>query len=308
MTGRFFRAGSYRMPLGQKTYVLGILNVTPDSFSDGGSFLDTQAAIRQAERLIGEGADILDIGGESTRPGSRQVPAAEQISRILPVISAIVRQHAIPISVDTASAEVASAALAAGATIVNDISGLLQDEKMADVIARAGAGAILMHNATLYRQDHPAAAVFVHVTALAGEQAGTWRSLDLLPAVRAYLRQGCEIALAHGLAAEQLILDPGLGFGLTTAESLQLIDELAQIQCLPGYQLPVLIGSSRKRFIGEILNRPVDDRLWGTAATVAASVLRGADFVRVHDVGPIRQVVQMCDAICRRTALPAAIP
>ena len=301
MNERIFRAGSHRLPLGQKTYILGILNVTPNSFSDGGSFLAPINALRQAERLIQEGADILDIGGESTRPGSCQVPADEQIARILPVISELARHCPIPISVDTTQAEVAAAALSAGASIINDISGLLQDTRMAAVAARAGSGVILMHNATLYRQDHPAVAAFAHVTPLAGSLASEWRSLALLPAVRAFLRQGCEIALANGLSPDQLVLDPGIGFGLTTAESLQLIDELMQIQCLPNQVLPVLIGASRKRFIGEILNRPVEDRLWGTAATVAASILRGADFVRVHDVGPLRQIVQMSDAICRRT-------
>lgn len=296
----FFRAGSYRLPLGSKTYILGILNITPDSFSDGGRFMALDQAVCQAEDLIKQGADIIDIGGESTRPGSLPVPADQQIARILPVIEALVQRHQTIISVDTTSSIVAQATLAAGASIINDVSGLLLDPDLAGVVARHKAGLILMHNAVLYRQDHPAAAAFKTTAKLPEPLASHLDSLDLLPAVRAYLRAGCEKAIASGVASEQIILDPGVGFGLTTAESLQLIDELEQIQCLPGRVLPTLVGSSRKRFIGEILDRPVEDRAIGTAATVAASIFRGADFVRVHDVAIVSQTVQVCDAIYRR--------
>lgn len=303
-TPRFLQAGGYQLELGRKTYMMGILNITPDSFSDGGRYLKPDAALYQAESLVQAGADLLDIGGESTRPGSRQVPAAEQIDRILPVIHQLARHLTVPISVDTTSAAVAEATLAAGASMINDVSGLFADPAMASVAARYQAAVVLMHNAALYRPDHPASKTFQDVPRLPESLAAQLRGIDLLAAVRACLHRSCSLALASGLHPNQLVLDPGLGFGLTTAESLRLIDELDHIQCLPGHFLPILSGPSRKRFIGDVLDMPVESRLQGTAAAVAASILRGADFVRIHDVEAISQTVRMCDAICRRQEIP----
>lgn len=296
-----FKAGKFTLPLGRKTYIAGILNVTPDSFSDGGQFFKPDEALRQAERLIADGADILDIGGESTRPGSRKVTVEEEIERIRPVIAQLASRFSVPISVDTFKAEVAEAALSAGATIVNDVTGLLADPRMADVVARMKAGVILMHNAVLYRQGHPSATVFTNLPVLPEAVAEPLRQLHLLAATRRYLALGCQRAFEAGVSDEQIILDPGIGFGLLTDESLTLIAELEQIQCLPGMKLPLLVGPSRKRFIGEILDRPLADRAVGTAAAVAAAIARGADFVRVHDVATVAQTTRMCDAILRRT-------
>jgi dihydropteroate synthase len=278
-----FKAGHYQLKLGQKTYIVGILNVTPDSFSDGGRFVNLDDALRQAERLIAEGADILDIGGESTRPGSQKVSVTEEINRIRPVIAQLASRFSVPVSVDTFKSDVAEAALSAGATIVNDVTGLMGDHRMAEVVARMKAGVILMHNAILPET-----------------MAEPLRQLELLAATRAFLALGCQRALEAGVTVEQIILDPGVGFGLLTDESIALMAELEQIQCLPGVQLPLLVGPSRKRFIGELLDRPLADRSVGTAAAVAASIARGADFVRVHDVDTVAQTTRLCDAILRR--------
>ena len=295
-----FRAGRHILPLGRKTYIAGILNITPDSFSDGGKFFKLDEALVQAERLIAEGADILDIGGESTRPGSRKVAVDQEIDRIRPVIAQLASRFDVPISVDTFKADVAEAALSAGATIVNDVTGFLADSRMAQVVASQNAGAILMHNAVLYRQGHPSATVFTNMPLLPEAIAEPLRRLELLAATRQYLALGCERAFAAGITADRIILDPGVGFGLMTDESIALIAELDAIQCLPGQRLPVLVGPSRKRFIGDLLDRPLNDRATGTAAAVAAAIARGADFVRVHDVDVVTQTVRLCDAILRR--------
>ncbi|MDD2457628.1 MAG: dihydropteroate synthase [Eubacteriales bacterium] len=296
-----FQAGSHRLPLGCRTYVVGILNVTPDSFSDGGRFDSLPAAIEQAEHLIAAGADILDIGGESTRPGSEPVAVAEEIKRIVPVITSLSRTCQVPLSVDTYKAEVAEAALSAGATIVNDVTGLLGDPAMARVVAWHGAGVVLMHNPVLYRKDHPAAAGFTNMPRLDEAIAGRFSGLDLLAATRLYLSMGVGQALALGLDRSRIILDPGIGFGLTTEESLDLINSLEQIQVDACERLPVLVGPSRKRFIGDILGKPVSERLNGTIAASVVSIARGADFVRVHDVGPVAEAVRVSDAILRRS-------
>ncbi len=304
MTGghALFKAGHFRLPLGRKTYIAGILNVTPDSFSDGGKYFKIDQALRQAERLIAEGADILDIGGESTRPGSQKVAVDDEINRIRPVIAQLASRFNVPISVDTFKSEVAEAALSAGATIVNDVTGFLADGRMAEVAARMNAGVILMHNAVLYRQGHPSATVFTNMPLLPEALAEPLRQLDLFAATRRYLAMGCQRAIDAGITTEQIILDPGVGFGLMTDESIALMAELEQIQCLPGLHLPMLVGPSRKRFIGDLLDRPLNDRAIGTAAAVAASIARGADFVRVHDVETVAQTVRLCDAILRRPA------
>ncbi len=304
MTGEsmIFQARQYQLPLGQRTYVAGILNVTPDSFSDGGQFDALPAAIRQAQALIAAGADILDIGGESTRPGSAPVPAAIEIARLVPVIESLVRIVQVPISVDTFKAEVAQAALSAGASIINDVTGLLGDPDMAAVAAKFRAGLILMHNPVLYRTDHPAASGFTNMPRFDRATAARFSGLDLLAATRLYLSLAISRAQAAGIGLSQLILDPGIGigFGLSTDESLELMHALDQIQIEGLPRLPVLVGPSRKRFIGDLLDKPVLERLHGTIAAVVASIARGADFVRVHDVEPVVQAVRVSDAILRR--------
>lgn len=302
MTGEsmIFQARQYQLPLGQRTYVAGILNVTPDSFSDGGQFDALPAAIRQAQALIAAGADILDIGGESTRLGSAPVPAAIEIARLVPVIESLVRIVQVPISVDTFKAEVAQAALSAGASIINDVTGLLGDPDMAAVAAKFRAGLILMHNPVLYRTDHPAASGFTNMHRFDRATAARFSGLDLLAATRLYLSLAISRAQAAGIGLSQLILDPGIGFGLSTDESLELMHALDQIQIEGLPRLPVLVGPSRKRFIGDLLDKPVLERLHGTIAAVVASIARGADFVRVHDVEPVVQAVRVSDAILRR--------
>lgn len=294
------RAGSYRLPLGKKTYILGILNVTPDSFSDGGRYFSVAEALTQAEKLIAAGADILDIGGESTRLGSRKIPVQEEIDRIRPVIAQLSGRLNVPISVDTFKPAVAEAALSAGAVIINDIAGLMSDPRMAEVAARYQAGVIVMHNAALYRKGHPAATVFTNLPQLPDLIVEELRRLPLLAATRRYLELGCTRALEAGLSSEQLILDPGIGFGLMTDESIDLMASLDQLQVFDDLKLPVLAGPSRKRFIGELLDRPLEERAVGTAAAVAAAIARGADFVRVHDVETVAQTTRVCDAILRR--------
>ncbi len=297
----FFQAGPCKLPLGLRTYVVGILNVTPDSFSDGGRFATLSAAIAQAEHLIAAGADILDIGGESTRPGSTRVTAADEIKRIVPVIASLSRTCQVPLSVDTFKSEVAEAALSAGATIINDVTGFLGDPAMARVAAWHGAGVILMHNPVLYRKEHPAAAGFTTMPGLDEVTAGRFSGLDLLAAARLFLSMGVDQALSLGIDRSRIVLDPGIGFGLTTEESLNLIYSLEQIQVDANERLPVLIGPSRKRFIGDILGKPVPERLNGTIAASVASIARGADFVRVHDVGPVAEAVRVSDAILRHS-------
>lgn len=296
----FLRAGSYKLPLGKKTYLVGILNVTPDSFSDGGRYFSVSEALTQAENLVAQGADILDIGGESTRLGAPRISAAEEINRIRPVIAQLASRLKVPISVDTFKPEVAEAALSAGAVIINDVTGLLSDPRMAEVAVRYQAGVILMHNAALYRKGHPAASIFTNLPALPESMANELRQLPLIDSTRRFLKLGIDRALEAGLSIEHLILDPGIGFGLLTDESLELLSSLDQLQPGSAHRLPVLAGPSRKRFIGELIGRPLSDRAIGTGAAVAAAIARGADFVRVHDVDTVTQITRVCDAILRR--------
>ncbi len=257
---------------------MGVLNVTPDSFSDGGEFLSVGDAVARAMAIEKSGADILDIGGESTRPGSSGVTAAVELERILPVIAALRGQLKVPISVDTSKSEVAEAALRAGAEIINDVTGLRNDPRIAAVAKRAKVPLILMHMrgdpATM--QQRPFAR-------------------DVIADVKTGLRRSVAIARRAGVAKSQIVLDPGIGFGKSRQQNCELIAQLDQIAKL-GF--PILLGTSRKSFIGKILGDAVSsDRIWGTAATVAASVLSGAHIVRVHDVAEMAQVVRVTDAI-----------
>jgi dihydropteroate synthase len=266
-----------QLQLGLRTAVMGILNVTPDSFSDGGAWLDPAKAAERACAIEAEGADILDIGGESSRPGSLPVTAAEEMRRVLPVIEALAGRLRIPISVDTYRAEVAERALKAGAEIVNDIGAFRFDAGMPGVVARHRAGIVLMHSRgtreTLHLQPPMADAV--------GETI-------------ADLRQAVEAARAAGIVKEAIVVDPGIGFGKKAGESLEVLRDVAAMSSQLEY--PLLVGPSRKSFIGHIRDDG-DARLWGTAAAVAASVLEGAHIVRVHDVRPMRMLVDVLDAI-----------
>ena len=268
------------LPYGERTLVMGVLNITPDSFSDGGQFLSPDRALTHAEQMIVEGADIIDIGGESTRPGSAFVSEEEELQRVIPVIEKLATQTSVPISIDTTKPSVARAALAAGAEIVNDISALRFDPLIADEAARAGAGLVLMHS------------------------LGTPKTMQQLPPVEdilteviAGLRESIAVAQKHGVAPESIAIDPGIGFGKTVEQNVELIAKLDQLaSAFSGF--PLLIGTSRKSFIGKLLDgAPADQRIYGTIASVAASVLKGAHIVRVHDVKAAVDAIKVADAI-----------
>jgi dihydropteroate synthase len=276
--------GGRTLAFGGRFYVMGILNVTPDSFSDGGRFLDPNAAIQRGLEMAEAGADIIDVGGESTRPGAEAVGAEEEIERVVPVIEGLSRRlKSTPaaeralISVDTSKAAVARAALEAGASIVNDISGLGFDAEMPGVVARAGAALVIMHI------------------------RGTPRTMqsdtdydDLLAEIHDYLAERRDRAVEAGVAPDKIILDVGIGFGKSVAQNIELIREQGRFFDLG---CPLLLGASRKSFLGAILNKPSDQRIFGGAATVACGLLAGADIVRVHDVAQMRDVVRVAEAI-----------
>lgn len=262
-----------KISLGERTLIMGILNITPDSFSDGGKYFTAEHAVEQANRLIGEGADILDIGAESTRPGHREVSAAEEWERLEPVLHVLTREIPVPISLDTAKAEVAAKGLEAGVHLINDIWGLQKDPDMARVAGEYQAPVIVMHN----------------------QQGTEYRHLigDILD----FLRRSIALAEGQGLSGDQIILDPGIGFGKTTEQNLEVMARLEELRAL-GY--PVLLGTSRKSMIGNTLNLPVNERLEGTIATSVIGAAAGVDIVRVHDVLANRRAVEMADAIYRK--------
>ena len=265
-------SGGEPLAWGRRTYVMGIINVTPDSFSGDGLGSDVPAIVDQALRFQEEGADFLDVGAESTRPGHRPIEACEELRRLIPALEAIASTVALPISVDTYKAPVARQALNAGATIINDIWGLKADPPLAALAADAGAGIILMHNQ--HNREYQ----------------------SVLEDVTASLESSADAAQAAGVPAANIILDPGIGFGKTPDHNLEVLRGLAGIRAL-GF--PVLVGTSRKSTIGLVLDLPVEDRLEGTAATVALSIANGADIVRVHDVREMTRVCRMTDAIVR---------
>jgi dihydropteroate synthase len=281
VTPLVFRSATREWVCTGQGLVVGVLNVTPDSFSDGGEHVGTERAVHYGLELVAQGAAWLDIGGESTRPGAAAVPLAEEMRRVIPVIEGLRQRTDVVISVDTMKAATARAALAAGAQVVNDVSGLQADPEMAAVLAETGAGCVLMH--------------------LRGTPA-TMRSLtqyaDVVQDVCDELRQRLEEAMRRsGLSAEHFMLDPGIGFAKTPEQSLALVAGLARLRALGR---PVLVGPSRKSFIGQVLNQPdPHQRVWGTAGAVAACVLEGADAVRVHDVREMADVVRVCLAIRR---------
>lgn len=257
--------------------IMGIVNVTPDSFSDGGRFLAPENAVAQGLRLVHEGAAVLDIGGESTRPGSDPVSETEELRRVLPVVEALVERVGAPISLDTTKADVARRALAAGAALINDVSALRGDPAMVDVVAASGAAVCLMHMQGMPRtmQDNP------HYD-------------DVVDEVLAFLEQRMAFAVARGVREEQIILDPGIGFGKTVEHNLTLLRHLDR---LVGLGRPVLLGASRKRFLGAILGAEPAQRAIGTVATTVAGLLSGAHIFRVHDVKPNFEAMRVALAI-----------
>jgi len=265
------------LDLGPRTLIMGILNVTPDSFSDGGAFFDTSRAVERAWRIAEEGADILDLGGESTRPGSQGVSAAEELRRIVPVLDALAGKYPLPISIDTSKSEVGRAALERGAALVNDITALSKDPELGKAAASCGAGVILMH--------------------VRGEP-GTMQDLppspDILGEIEAWAGKAVQRAQALGVAPDKIILDPGIGFGKTASQNLEILRSLDR---LAAAGFPVLIGASRKAFVGRYLGDPARDRSWGSAAAAVASILFGAHIVRVHDVAATRDVARIADAL-----------
>ncbi|VAW41705.1 Dihydropteroate synthase [hydrothermal vent metagenome] len=276
---------------GKRTYVMGILNVTPDSFSGDGLLQRknrVQTAVSQAIQFAADGADLLDIGGESTRPGSRPVTVDEELARVIPVIEAVKTAVSLPISIDSYRAAVAEAALAAGASWVNDVWGLRMDGRMAEVAAAANCPVILMHNRSKPKD-------VAQEAKLGGRYVGVEYD-DLMRDIKNELSESVQLALKAGVKEANIILDPGVGFGKTVAQNLRIINELDQLKTM-GF--PILLGSSRKSFIGYTLDLSPEERLEGTAATVAIGIDRGADIVRVHDVKPIVWLTRMTDAIVR---------
>lgn len=280
--------GSLRMVWGTRTYVMAILNATPDSFSGDGVVDDLGRAIDVAWRAVNAGADLLDVGGESTRPGATTVTAEEEIGRVLPVIEACRARFDVPISIDTYKSEVAAAALAAGAELVNDVWGLRADPALAGVVARAGVPVVVMHNRSTPTDARVREGIGGHYVGVEYD--------DLITDVRRELAQSVALARTAGVSPDRVIIDPGIGFGKTARQSLQLLNRIDAIRDL-GH--PVLVGPSRKSFIGLTLDLPPQDRLEGTSAAVAVAVTRGADIVRVHDVETMVRVVRMTDAIVR---------
>jgi dihydropteroate synthase len=271
--------GELRYNLSGRTHLMGILNVTPDSFSDGGKFYDVESAVAHGLRMVEDGADFIDLGGESTRPGAEPISVDEEIRRVIPVLERLVQETSIPLSVDTYKSEVAEKALSAGAVIVNDISGLHFDPSLADVVSKHGASIILMHIRGTPRtmQDRP-------------------QYDDLLAEVIGYLQEGVHVAESRGI--EQIMIDPGVGFGKDQSQNLEILRKLSDLRLL-GF--PLLVGPSRKSFIGKILDLPVEERLEGTAAAVAVAIMNGANIVRVHDVKEMKRVATVVDAIIRVT-------
>ncbi|MCK5505510.1 MAG: dihydropteroate synthase [Thermodesulfovibrionia bacterium] len=257
---------------------MGILNITPDSFSDGGSFIKADTAVEHAINMVEEGADIIDIGGESTRPGSDAITVSEELERVIPVIEKLSGRIRVPISIDTYKAEVAQKAIDAGASIVNDISGLRFDPEMPGVVSRNEVSVVIMHikGTPKNMQKNP----------IYG---------NLIKEIIEYLEESIAIAEKAGVHHEKIIVDPGIGFGKMFEDNLEIINRLSEFRRLGK---PLLIGASRKAFIGEVLgDAPVGDRVEGTAAAVAISIMNGADIVRVHDVKEMKKVAKVSDAI-----------
>ena len=266
------KIGNKEFDLKERTYVMGILNITPDSFSDGGKFNELGKALKRVQEMIEEGADIIDIGGESTRPGFEVVEAEEEINRVVPVIKAIKEKFDIPISIDTYKSETAKAAIEAGADIINDIWGFKKDKNMAKLCAEKNVPCILMHN----RDDA--------------------EYTDIMKDIKEDLIESINIALDAGVERENIILDPGIGFAKSLEENLKVMNNIEKIKEL-GF--PILLGTSRKSMIGLTLNLPKDERLEGTLATTVLGITKGCEFIRVHDIKENKRVCVMTDSILK---------
>ena len=265
------------LPLADRVHIMGILNVTPDSFSDGGRYLNPDDAIARALGMVEQGADVLDLGAESSRPGAVPIDEEEERRRLLPIVEAVCQRVSIPVSIDTRKASIAERALDAGAAIINDISALRFDARMGAVVAKSGAGVILMHmQGTPQTMQHAA------------------QYADVVAEVRRFLKARVEAAREMGIGPKRILLDPGIGFGKNCRHNLALLNQLETVSMLGR---PLVVGVSRKAFLGKVLDRPVDKRLMGTAGAVAVSIMKGVRMVRVHDVEPIRDVVRIIEAI-----------
>jgi dihydropteroate synthase len=263
-----------------RTFIMGILNVTPDSFSDGGMFLDPEAAAKRAEEMVKDGADIIDIGGESTKPGSQRVSAEEEIKRVVPVIRAIRNKGiSIPVSIDTYKSIVAKEAVLNGADIINDISGGLFDPEMFKTASYLDAGYILMH---------------IKGTIENMQKDPVYSGKGVISDIKDFFRERLDAALKAGIYEGSIVIDPGIGFGKTLKNNFEIIDRLGEFK---EFKRPLLIGTSRKSMIGKVLDAVSNKRLFGTAASVALSIIKGADMIRVHDVREIKDVAKMCDAM-----------
>ncbi len=273
------RCNNTTLHVSRRTHVMGILNVTPDSFSDGGCFLRLDDALRRAEEMVAQGADLIDIGGESSRPGSDPVPLDEELDRVIPVVEVLAKRISVPLSVDTYKAEVARRALDAGAALVNDISAMRFDPAMKELIAERGVPVILMHMLSTPRDMQISPSYE-----------------DVIGEISTFLRERIAEAVSAGIARTQIVVDPGIGFGKRVADNAEIVRRLDAFEALG---CPILLGPSRKSFIGKVLDLPAEERLEGTAAVVALSVLRGVHLIRVHDVRQMVRVVRMVEAIER---------
>ncbi len=272
-----FRCREKTIPLGSKVLIMGILNVTPNSFSDGGRFLDPALAVDQAQKMLDEGADIIDIGGESTRPGALYVSEEEEIERIRPIVEALGKCTDVPLSIDTRKASVAQVALDYGASIVNDVSALQDDVRMAQIIQESGAGVVLMH-----RQGHSA-----------NMQKAPYYG-DVVGEVKEFLSRSLMMARSSGILSDQIVIDPGIGFGKTCKHNLEILANIGEFSQL---EQPLMIGLSRKAFIGELTGKPVAKREMGNAAAIAIAVWQGAKILRVHDVAAMKDVVRVAQGL-----------
>ncbi len=269
------KLGDLSWPVGARTGVFGVLNITPDSFSDGGQFFDLEGAVECGKQLVVDGADVVDVGGESTRPGYEAVTEDEEIARVVPVIESLVSFEAFPpISVDTTKPEVARAAIHAGATIVNDIWGFMKEPALASIVAESKVSCVLMHNAR-----------------------GGWLKDDTIDSILAYWDESISICEREGVPEDRILLDPGIGFTDTRDQDLSILRELGRLRA---FGFPLLLGTSRKRIVGEFMALPIAERFETTLATTALAVESGVDFVRVHDVKGNARVAAMADLICRR--------
>lgn len=258
---------------GKKTYIMGILNVTPDSFSDGGDFSEVEKALKHAKEMINDGADIIDLGGESTRPGHKYVDANEELKRVIPVIKKLKEEINVPISVDTYKSEVAEGSLALGVEMINDVWGLRRDKNMASVIAKHDGYVCIMHNQDTTEYDK-----------------------DIMESIKEFLLESIKIGLDAGIKKEKIMIDPGIGFGKTFEQNLEVLRRLSELNDL-GY--PILLGTSRKSVIGNVLNVEPKERVEGTIATTVLGVRDGVDVVRVHDIKENIRAAKMADAIYR---------